>query len=101
MKLKNTLIKPWLPQILANDMVLVNKKLPIYDDYLLVYKIDSFGLGRTLYFLKYIYDDNKQYNCYSNEKKLGLKLNNIIDCLLEKDVYKRYFIKDCIDEYID
>ena len=57
-------------------------------------------LGRVLYFLKKIYDQHKiKYFCYDFEKKNGYKLNNIINDLLEKDVYKRITIIDCKNKY--
>tara|TARA_B110000238_G_C16114437_1_gene434150 strand:- start:262 stop:1176 length:915 start_codon:yes stop_codon:yes gene_type:complete len=96
---QRTKIDPWLPQIHANDMVVKNRMIPMLCNRQLVYKIDSYCLGRTLYFLKYLYDDRKVYSCYNNEKKLGRKLDGIIGCLLENDVYKRLTVAQCIDKF--
>lgn len=92
-------IKPWSPRINANDMVAVDGILPIQVDFRLVYKIDSYCLGRTLFFLKYIYKMHKIYMCFNNEKKKEKLLDNIISCLLENDVYKRLTIKQCINKF--
>ena len=67
----------------------------------LVYKIDSYCFGRVLYFLKYLYEDQKIYACYNNERKQNKKLNEIIDSLLHKDVYSRLTILQCIEKYFN
>ena len=88
-----------LPKIEANDMIPNNNHIPIFKDRYLIYKIDSFCLGRVIYFLKYIYDKNKTYCWYNNEKKNKRLINDIISKLLNKDVYKRYTIQNCISEF--
>ena len=95
----NEKIEEWLPIIEANDLTEIDGELPLVKDRKLIYKVDSFCLGRTLYFLKYIYDDNRIYYCYNLEKKLGKKLDSLIEKLNEKDVYKRITINDCLDEF--
>jgi serine/threonine protein kinase len=95
----NEKIEEWLPIIEANDLIEIDGELPLVKDRKLIYKVDSFCLGRTLYFLKYIYDDNRIYYCYNLEKKLGKKLDSLIEKLNEKDVYKRITINDCLDEF--
>ena len=70
----NLIEEPWLPTIYANDMILVNNKLPIIENRQLVYRIDSFCFGRVLYLVKYIFDDNKYLLPLSN-------LNSINCCV--------------------
>lgn len=96
---KTEKITPWLPKINTNDMILINNKLPIQHDFKLVYKIDSHCFGRVLHFLKYIYKKNKVYIFFNNEKKKEKLINDIILSLIEKDVYKRLTIEDCIKKY--
>ena len=90
----------WLPQIKANDLIPNSfGVIPIKADRRLVYKIDSYCLGRSLYFFKYMYDNNKIYYCFSLEKTLGIKIDNIIKTLLNYDIYNRLTITDCYKKY--
>jgi len=93
----NQLITEWLPEIRANDMILVNGEIPMKTNRQLVYKIDSYSFGRVLYYLKYIYIDNRMYFCCrkTNKHVVG-KINNIISNLTESDVHKRMTIQDCL-----
>ena len=93
-------ITPWLPKIHANDMVQdENGHIPMYNNRQLVYKVDSYCLGRVLYSLKYIYDVNKTYMCFNLEKKYGILLDKIIKCLIENDVNKRYTVAECLETF--
>ena len=94
-------IAPWLPKITANDLVMVNGVSPMVNNRMMVYKIDSYCFGRTLYFLKYVYDINRSYCCFNWEKSAGLKLDKIIKSLIEDDVNTRLTIKQCLDTYIN
>jgi len=89
----------WLPEIKANDMLLINGTLPMISNRKLVYKQDSYSLGRVLYFLKRAYDKGRVYECFNYEKKKGKKIDMIIRDLTENDVYKRITITDCIHKY--
>ena len=92
-------IYPWLPKIEANDCNIINGQMRFLTNIKLVYKIDSYCLGRILYFLKYIYDDNIVYNCYNNEKKSKRKIEKIINSLLINDIYDRLTITECLSAY--
>jgi serine/threonine protein kinase len=93
-------IEPWLPKINANDFNLDNYgKYPGLIDRSLIYKIDSYCLGRVLYFLKYAYDENKVYYCYNGEMNVGERLDVIIQALCHDNVYKRISITECFDLY--
>ena len=99
---KNDTITPWLPKIEANDFIKdSNGLIPIFKNEILIYKIDSYCLGRVLYYLKYIYDKNKQYCCFNYEKRNGYKIDKIISKLLENDVYKRLTINECRLSFFD
>lgn len=93
----------YLPRIQANDMVPIcnNITIPIKKDYKLVYKIDSYCLGRVLYYLKYMYKTNKTYSCYNFEKKKEIKLDKIISSLTENNVWNRLTIKECLEKYFN
>jgi len=102
---------PWLPKIEATDMYLVNGQLPMIQNRKLVYKIDSYCLGRVLFFLNYIYKTNKtddsDYSCFSCfscisyfNNELESKIDDIISSLIENDVNERLTIQECILRYI-
>lgn len=88
--------EPWLPTIKANDL---DGGIPMIKNRKLVYKIDSYCLGRTLYYLKYVYDDNVFIECFNYKRNMGKRINNIISDLLESDVHKRINITDCLNKY--
>lgn len=90
--------EPWLPRIEALDTIKVNGVIPMRKNYKLVYKIDSYCLGRVLYYLKYMYSDNVMYTCFNREKRDGEKLDKIINSLLENDPYKRITINQCLEK---
>ena len=73
--------------------------MPFVKDYRLIYKIDSFCLGRVLYFLKYKYDLYKVYKCLNLEKNKGIKIDRLISDLLNEDAFKRITISDCLIKY--
>lgn len=81
-----------LPEIKANDMEYVNGVLPIVSNRKLVYKIDSYCLGRVISYVRYIYQESKEYTCFCNESKSRRKLDNIINILTENDINKRLTI---------
>lgn len=89
-------ITPWLPKIEANDVI---EPIPMFNNPKLIYKIDSYCFGRVLFFLKYMYDNNKFYECFNYEKKKGKKLNAIINDLNENDVYQRLTVDQCLNKY--
>ena len=92
-------INEWLPRIYANDTILDNGYIPFIKNYRLIYKIDSYCLGRVLFFLKYKYDVNRVYKCYNYEVKKGKRIDNIIKDLLINDTYYRLTITDCFNKY--
>ena len=98
--IKDDKVTEWLPQINANDMILINGKTPYMTDKKLVYKIDSYCFGRVLYYIRYIYEDNMTLSCFC-EKKSRCKVNNIINTLIEDNVYKRLTITQCINLYFN
>jgi len=88
----------WLPFTLANDMEKVNGETPMTRDRKLVYKIDSFSLGRVLYFVRYVYDTYGIPSCFPWwTRKSREKVNDMITILLENDVHKRKTIKQCYE----
>lgn len=81
---------PGLPKIVANDMNKVNGIIKMSNDRDLVYKIDSYCLGRVIHLIYYHYLENcVQMCCFDTEYTKKNKLNNIQKLLLEKDVKKR------------
>lgn len=97
----NEKITEWFPKIEANDMNLIGNKVPMQYDYHLVYKIDSYCLGRVLYALIYIYKHYSTTMCISfGERKNRKKLNNVMNDLLEKNVYERLTITDIVNKYL-
>ena len=95
----NEKVTEWLPKIKANDFAFVNGKIKLEKDRSLVYKIDSYCLGRVLYFIKFIYKKNKKYTCFNYERKSELRLDNIISSLLENDSYNRVTATRCLQIY--
>jgi len=89
-------IKPWFPRIEANDLTLVNNEIPMIKNRQLVYKVDSYCFGRILYLLNYVYTDNSTHCCYFFNKQSKNKINNLIDSLMEDDVFKRLTIKQAL-----
>ena len=85
-----------LPTIEANDMEIVNNDFPIKLHRYLIYRIDSYCLGRVLQLLVYHYDEVVPYNCFCNESKKKHKLKNVINYLTENNVYKRKTITEIL-----
>ena len=103
-KFTNDIVTEWLPLINANDMIPYNGKIPFVNDISLVYKIDSYCLGRVLYFLKHFFDINRELPCLCNpfappDNLFEPKLDQIIHLLLEYDVKKRINIIDCYNKF--
>lgn len=91
----------YLPKIRAIDLELINGEIPMRRNFRLVYKIDSFCLGRVLYFLKYVYDEEKVYGCWNTERRLGRKIDSIAADLLCNDVYMRITATQCLEKYFE
>jgi serine/threonine protein kinase len=89
-----------LPKIEANDFnISEDNCYPHYDNRRLIYKIDCYCFGRTLYMLKHLYDEHKIYYCCNYEKSVGERIDRIIDDLVENDVHKRITIGQLIEKY--
>lgn len=107
--IKDNRITEWLPTIYANDLQIdsTNGKTPIHNNYKLVYKIDSFLFGRTLYYLIYIFKTrkNKYLNCFNffhlRKNKKGIILHNILISLLDNNIHTRITASDCIKKFFE
>lgn len=92
---------PGLPKIIANDMQKVNGAIKMSLNRNLVYKIDSYCLGRVIHLIFYHYLENyEQMCCFDTEYNKKTKLINIKNLLLEKDVEKRINIISLYNKYI-
>ena len=87
-----------LPEIKANDMILVNGGVPCMKNRQLIYKIDNYCLGRIVNMIYEYYKINIIPVCFPCYKKSKRKVLNIINTLLESDVYKRKQIVEIIDK---
>ena len=76
-------------------METINGKIKIDANRKLVYKVDSYCLGRTIQYLYYYYLENDVSVCCidTNYKKKN-KIIKIMNYLLEKDVNKRLTITE-------
>lgn len=92
-----------LPLIEANDMIPIEGEILCRQDRSLVYKIDSYCLGRILYALRFAYYDNKPntntWFCITFASNNNKILNSIIKDLLHNDVYARKTISYCLNKY--
>lgn len=87
----------WMPKIQANDFL---PPFPLSQNRDLVYRVDSYCFGRALTLLYNVYVDYKTYSCCDNERKIKKKIQVIIKCLTEDNVYCRYTVKECLDKYL-
>ena len=94
-KMNDDEVTNWFPQIETNDMIKVNDMYPFQRNRHLVYKIDSYCLGRLLYFITYIYRDNKINKCIKTDKKAENKVTSITRVLLEPNIHNRVSVKEC------
>ena len=93
-------LNPMFPRIEAIDLFKINNNnIPMVYDRTLVYKIDSYCLGRLLYCLKYLYSDTKTYYCYNNETRSQNKLTNLSNDLLNINPVLRITIKEGLTKY--
>jgi len=89
---------PFLPKIVANDFKLMyNRNFPLLTHREFVYKIDSFCFGRVLYFLRYLYENNRIITCFDWSKKSKTKLDILINELIEPNVYNRRLPSECLE----
>lgn len=92
------------PIIKANDMILdVDGCLPIRRNPKLVYKIDSYCLGRTLYCLWISFQEIQPIKCLCykglTKNKNDKKIEKIIKSLLNKNIYNRKTISEIKNKY--
>lgn len=87
---------PWFPKIEANDL---DGDIPMQTNRKLVYKVDSYCLGRVLYLLKYVFKEHRSCYCYNYDLKREIKIDNIISDLLENDVLTRMTVTEILDKY--
>lgn len=92
-------ITRFLPQIEANDYVKKNGMIPIIRNRKLVYKIDSFCLGRVIYMLLYLYQEFKTPSCFFLNKRKIKKIKSFTNDLLMSDVYQRLTITQVLQKY--
>ena len=86
-------IQPGLPKIYANDMDVVNGVLKMAINRKLVYKIDSYCLGRVINYIYYYFLQNYiESCCFDFEYSKKQRINKIIDLLLENSSEKRVSI---------
>lgn len=90
----------YLPQIEANDFKLVGNKIPMMQNPKLVYKIDSYCLGRVIYFLTTIFDENFIPGCFNWYGKSEKRVKKIMNELLENDVNNRITVNACLNKYL-
>ena len=89
------------PEIYTNDMILVEGQLPMKRDSKLVYKIDSFCLGRLIQLIFIHYSDNPGWFCLkSRERKNKEKIQRVLMRLLNGDVHQRATIEDLYTELL-
>lgn len=88
-------IQPGLPKIYANDMDVVNGVLKMAINRKLVYKIDSYCLGRVINYVYYHFLESYIPGCcFDIEYTKNQKIHKIIDLLLENSSEKRILICD-------
>lgn len=89
---------PYLPVIEANDFNFVDGKSLVsqYPD--LVYKIDSYCFGRTLLFLRSVFEEYFEQFCFcfSRDQNAAEDLNEIILSLLDNDCRMRSLPQDLL-----
>ena len=99
----NYVITEFFPKICANDLILVNGKIPVVENRKLIYKIDSYCFGRVLFCLTKCFWKHKKNDCCfywnTSENKKKKKLFKICKELLENDVNKRITIYECLNSY--
>ena len=91
----------YLPIVQANDIIYQDGKYPMFHNPKLVYLVDSFCLGRTLWALWTMFKEMEiipVIGCYNRKlrekKKIEKKMGIIMKNLLVYDVYKRKTITD-------
>ncbi|VVU94344.1 Protein kinase domain [seawater metagenome] len=89
-------VEPGMPAIKANDLEYVNGKIPMTIDRKLVYKIDSYCLGRVINLLMYHFQDITYPSCLCFPNSTKKKINKIKNLLLENDVNKRLCVSDIL-----
>jgi serine/threonine protein kinase len=92
-------VTDYFPLIRANDMKPVDDKIPMLRNHKLVYKIDSYCLGRLIYCLETMFTEVKQIGCYNSGRKSRNKIIKIQTKLLENDVEKRAYLQDIYNEF--
>lgn len=97
-------VTEWFPPISANDTKPRNNTIdaPFVKNRQLVYKIDSYCLGRVLHFLKYFFDKSYQkpfFSCIVSDEKNNQKLNKIIELLLKNDAEERISVIECYNYF--
>jgi serine/threonine protein kinase len=91
-------IQAGLPKIETNDMNPINGIIPMVGNRDLVYKIDSYCLGRVLYLIMHYYENNNiEMCCFDSEYRRRKKIRKIINLLLEKNVSERVTITRLLD----
>lgn len=89
------------PEIFTNDMILVENQIPMKRDYRLVYKVDSYCLGRLIQLIFIHYSDNPGWFCLkSRERKNKDKIQRVLMRLLNGDVHQRATIEDLYTELL-
>ena len=95
------IVNVYFPMIIANDMIKKEGKLPMERNPKLVYKIDSFSLGRIIYCLEILFTEIKPVDCTCRNKSriVRNKIMDIRDKLLINDVEKRSYIEELYQIY--
>jgi len=89
-------IEPGLPKIEANDMEPIKGIIPMIANRKLVYKIDSYCLGRVINFIYYNYKLNSIIFRKKNNNNKKANLIKIIELLTDNNVLQRITIGEIL-----
>jgi serine/threonine protein kinase len=103
---EKVLVTEYFPKVKANDFIVssVTNKIPCIENYMLVYQIDSYCLGRTFYSIWKIFLLRYQlgfciFPSYRKNIKAMQKVDLILGYLLIDDVHQRLSIIDVYDRF--
>lgn len=89
----------YFPRIRADDMIPIEGEIPMKRNPHLVYKIDSYCLGRIIYCLEKLFTEIKPTDCLCGNQKIRRTIMAIRDLLLINQVEKRSYIEDLHEIY--